>query len=490
MVSVFLVALLLGTLLSAIFFILIHRQTTKNLDARNSALTALRRLDEIMMASLGLEDVAQKVTDAIAFELKFEIGVLALVDERHGILRRVAMSRTPVGLKTHEYLPIPYTQISISLNQKDNLMIQVLTDGQRRITHRLYDVLRPVLNEATSDKIQSQIGIKNSLVYPVSAKGKRIGIMIISFAKEEKQLSDYQLEMIDKLVDAMGIALDNARVYQKLRDTTQQLAQANQKLRELDQLKDDFVSVASHELRTPMTAIRSYVWMALHRSDIPLSQKLERYLYRTLVSTERLINLVNDMLNVSRIEAGSIEINPKPFNILELVGEVIEEVQIKADEKQLHLSLLQHPVPLVFGDPDKIHEVLLNLIGNALKFTFPGGSITVDFFTDGKVVEIAVKDNGAGMVKEDLSRLFKKFGRLDNSYVATATSGGTGLGLYISKNLVELMRGKIWARSEGLNKGSTFIFSLPVASKQIVSQAEKFHIRPIGEAKELEPVAI
>ncbi len=481
----------LGAFLSFLVFKIFQHQTTRDLETRNNALTALRKLDEIMMASLGFEDVAQKVTDAIAFELKFEIGVLALIDQTNKVLRRVAMSRTPVGLETHKFLPMPYTHIGIPLTEKDNILIQTLDDGRMRIVHDLHLLFTPVLDQVTTEKIQKTIGIKTSLVYPVLAKGKKIGVMVFSVKREEKAISPYEFDMIQKLIDAMGIALDNARIYQQLREITSKLEQANQKLEQLDKLKDDFVSVASHELRTPMTAIRSYTWMALHRSDIPLSQKLQRYLYRTFISTERLINLVNDMLNLSRIEAGKIEIIPRGFDLIALVKDVIEEVKPKADEKRLQILLLDDKIPPVFADSDKVHQILLNLVGNALKFTYPGGIITISFFTEGQMVETSVKDNGSGISKEDLGKLFKKFSRLDNSYVSLSTSGGTGLGLFISKNLIELMRGKIWATSEGTDKGATFTFSLPIASRDILLEAEKYHVKPKdGDAKALEPVSI
>jgi len=125
-----------------------------------------------------------------------------------------------------------------------------------------------------------------------------------------------------------------------------------------------------------------------------------------------------------------------------------------------------------------------------MKFTPVGGVILVRFFTDGKVLETSIQDNGVGISKDDLSRLFQKFSRLDNSYVAAATSGGTGLGLYISKNLVSLMRGKIWASSQGTGKGASFTFSLPVANKEVLDQAAKYAHKVTGEAKQLEPVAI
>lgn len=248
-------------------------------------------------------------------------------------------------------------------------------------------------------------------------------------------------------------------------EITNKLEEANKKLKEVDHLKDDFVSITSHELRTPMTAIRSYAWMVLNKSDIPLSEKVKKYLIRILLSAERLINLINDMLNISRIEGGKIEINPESLDIIKLVQDIADEAYYsKGVEKNIWISVLEQALPQVLADPEKLREVMLNIVGNAVKFTPEGGNITISFFTDGKFVETSVKDTGPGIAKDDIGRLFKKFGRLDNTYTALATSGGTGLGLYISKSLIELMHGAIWATSEGLGKGTTFIISLPVAT--------------------------
>lgn len=332
--------------------------------------------------------------------------------------------------------------------------------------------------------------IHSLLVLPIQHLGKLSGVLVLASSQMPEKISLEEIEfgqMITRLIDLSFRLQDTESSLIKI---TQQVYEVNAKLQQLDKLKDDFVSMASHELRTPMTAIRSYVWMALHRSDIPLSQKLERYLYRTLVSTERLINLVNDMLNVSRIEAGRIEIKPVAFDILALVKDVVEEVKTKADEKRLQLLVMEHKLPLVFADPDKVHQVLLNLIGNSLKFSFPGGNLSIDFFMDKGMIETSVKDSGAGIAKEDLTKLFHKFSRLDNSYTAVSTSGGTGLGLYISKSLVLLMHGSITVVSDGLSKGATFSFSLPVATEENLKHQSEFTVKATGEVKELEPVAI
>lgn len=280
-----------------------------------------------------------------------------------------------------------------------------------------------------------------------------------ALVKKEKELNDFYKEVNE-------ISLQKAQLSKNLIESNEEFKKANLRLQELNLLKEDFVSIASHELRTPMTAIRSYAWMALHKSDIPLSDKLKKYLVRVLISTERLINLVNDLLDVSRIEVGKIEISPEPVDLILLTKDVIDEVYYsKSTDKNIQLTVLEKPIPKVFADPEKLREVMLNIVGNAVKFTPSGGTVKIEYFTDGQTVETTIKDTGIGFTKDDLSRLFQKFGKLDNSYVSISSSAGTGLGLYISRNLIELMHGKIWASSPGLGRGSSFTFSLPVISK-------------------------
>lgn len=341
-----------------------------------------------------------------------------------------------------------------------------------------------------------------SLIKTLKVKNDTVGILLLGEKESGEIYSDQDLQVLEILAPEMAVAIQNSQGYDKIKKfnvvlsqevkkATADLQNANNSLKVVDKLKDDFVSIASHELRTPMTAIRSYAWMALHRSDVPLSKNLEKYIARILISTERLINLVNDMLNLSRIESGKIEINPEPVDLLSLVKDIIDEVYYsKSEEKKIHFIVMEKQTPKAFADPEKLRQVFLNLVGNSMKFTPDGGKIIFDFFTDGRTVEISVTDTGVGISKEDMIKLFHKFSRLDNSYTAAATSGGTGLGLYISKNLIELMHGKIWAKSEGSGKGSVFTVSLPVASADVLKHAEEYTIRPIGEVKQLEPAAI
>ena len=491
------IALLTIIVLMAIFtvgtiFWLFTIKKISQLSIQNKLLSALQELDRILLEETitEIDVLAKMIVNLAKNKLGYFYISIAMIDQKAQGVKRIAISDTPGLDEVFKFIPISFNRQIVPFSEKENLIIRSINERKGFRSNRLYDIQRGIFEPEISDKIQKINRIKAVYVHPLISGKKAFGAISYGSAVASEKLTEFDFTVMQEFASEVARSLDHVLLYQNLKITSQKLAEANQKLKELDQLKDEFVSIASHELRTPMTAIRSYSWMALYKSDIPLSAKLKKYLYRTLVSTERLINLVSDMLNVSRIEAGRIEIAPKPFDIQKLVTEVMDEVVVKANEKSLHLEVKQDNIPEVFADSDKVHQVLLNLVGNALKFTPSGGTISVEFFTDGRMVETSVKDSGVGISKDDLSQLFKKFGRLDSSYVAISTSGGTGLGLYISKSLIELMHGRIRAASEGEGTGSTFTFSLPVATQEVLSQQDMYSIKPKGEAKVLEPVAI
>lgn len=333
--------------------------------------------------------------------------------------------------------------------------------------------------------------IQSLIILPIQHCAQISGVLVLASSKKADQVNREEIEFGEMITRLIDLAFRLQDTESSLIKITQQVYEMNAKLHQLDKLKDDFVSVASHELRTPMTAIRSYSWMALHRSDVPLSEKVEKYLVRVLISAERLINLVNDLLNISRIESGKIEIKPEPLDLLSVSRDVADEVYYsKSTQKNIQIIVLEQLLPKVFADPDKLRQVFLNIMGNAVKFSPNGGKITIGFFTDGKVVETYIKDEGPGILKEDLSKLFQKFNRLESTYIAAATTGGSGLGLYISKSLINMMKGRIWVNSEGVGKGTTFFFSLPIVTPEVLSHSDEFTIQPEGEIKQLEPAAI
>jgi signal transduction histidine kinase len=361
------------------------------------------------------------------------------------------------------------------MSAKDNLLIKVLEEKKEYSTHYWPDLFTPVLSSDEALRNQQASGIKTSMLFPVIVNEKAIGVLIFSMVKDPEEVSQDERDLIKGFTDVVGLAVKNARLYSDLETTSEQLKTANERLKELDMLKDEFVSVASHELRTPMTAIKSYLWMALAGKGGNLTDKQKYYLDRAYNSTDRLIKLVNDMLNVSRIEAGRVSLEVKKVDMNQLVEDIIFEVKPRADE--LGLKVIEQKVPdlpAVIADSDKIKEVLINLIGNSLKFTPVGGSITITFEQKDGMVITHVTDTGKGVDKDDQEKLFQKFGLLKGSYTTNQqVSQGTGLGLYICKSIMKLHKGDIWAFSEGRDKGSVFSFSLKVYDDAVAAEITK-----------------
>ena len=246
------------------------------------------------------------------------------------------------------------------------------------------------------------------------------------------------------------------------------------KERELDKMKDEFVSVASHELRTPMTAIKGLISMIFEGDYGPLNPDLKDPLNDIAISTERLIQLVNDMLDVSRIEAGRLKFILGDYPIASLVEEITSLMMPLAKEKGIVIEV-NLPPEKVFTDPNKIKQILNNLIGNSLKFT-DKGKILVSCKLVGELLNVSVDDTGAGISKEDQRKLFNKFSQI--SSIQTGKPKGTGLGLYISREFARKMGGDLWIERSEPQMGSTFTFSLPLTgtdlSKRVVESLKPY----------------
>ena len=439
-------------------------QATESIKERDKAFKATSVLNSIVLETLDFERASQLIANAIPQFLGYETGVLALIDEPKGMLKRVAISETTGGRAALESLEIPFESIDIGLTEVENYCIRALRQHKPLYTTSLYDVLRPVVTKENSDKVQKMMGTVTTLIFPIySEVDKPLGTFIVSLDKEYELITEYEHQTIRNFVDGIRIALRNAALFTSLEKTKEKLETANVTLKQLDRLKDDFVSVASHELRTPMTAIKSYVWMILNNQVGQVEPKQREYLQRTYSSTNRLINLVNEMLNISRIESGRMDVIIAKTDPVKLVEEVFTEVEPRARELGITLAIERRALPEVMADADKIKEVLINLIGNSLKFTPRGGTITVNFDVSETMVTTRVNDDGAGIDLGEQESLFQKFGFVGTSYKVNKTDAkGSGLGLYISKSIIDMHKGAMTAFSEGTGKGATFSFSLKI----------------------------
>lgn len=236
-----------------------------------------------------------------------------------------------------------------------------------------------------------------------------------------------------------------------------------QKEREMEAVKSDFISIVSHELRTPLTAIKGFMSMLLQRNFGDLNEKQEHYLGKVYSTNQRMIGLVEDLLDVSYIESGKIKLKVTPIAVEPIISEVVTELSTKGFERQIMIKVnRKHRLPLVLADEVRLRQILVNLIDNAIKYSLPKSEVVIDFKVQGGELITSVRDQGVGITANQVERLFQKFGRIYNPMSMQA--GGTGLGLYIVKNLVESHGGNIWVTTR-VGKGSKFSFSLPIAKQ-------------------------
>lgn len=256
------------------------------------------------------------------------------------------------------------------------------------------------------------------------------------------------------------IAVIMDKVDQKRKDAEKRLQAYAMSLEQLDRLKDEFVSMASHELRTPMTAIKGLVSMIFEGDYGKMPENLKSPLTDVSTSTDRMINLVNDLLDLARIEAGRVKFVLGDARIDTLVTHPVSFLQPLTKQKGIVLKSKDIPHVLVQADPDKVQQILNNILGNAIKFT-DAGSIIVSGKQKNELVQLYITDTGVGITKEDQAKLFGKFQQVSSQ--KAGRPAGTGLGLYISRELARKMGGDLWIEKSETGVGTTFGYSIPLA---------------------------
>jgi signal transduction histidine kinase/ActR/RegA family two-component response regulator len=244
------------------------------------------------------------------------------------------------------------------------------------------------------------------------------------------------------------------------------LAQINEELRRLDELKSEFLAMVSHELRTPLTAIVGYSRLLMRQVHGPLTPKQLEQQEAILRSAQRLTDLISDLLDVSRLEAGRVELQPRPTRLRQIADQVIAVASAAAHGKQIRVqNEIPGELPHVNADPTRLQQILVNLVGNAVKFTASGGVVRITAGVAGSQVWVTVHDTGVGISGDELARIWDPFYQVESPL--RRRHGGSGLGLTIVRRLVELHGGVVRAESEGLNRGSRFTFTLPLGAGEV-----------------------
>jgi signal transduction histidine kinase len=432
------------------------RRVTGKLEARESelgeALEQQAATSEILRVIASAPTDIQPVLDAVVES------TARLFDATDGLIARLDGNILIPGVAKYGSMPVPEAR-PLSYGTPVG---RAIIDKE---TIHVHDLKAEVETEFPHSKTRQAIsGVRTLLTTPLLPKGRVFGAIVIR-RKEVRPFSDKQIELLTTFADQAVIAIENVGLFQEIQEKSRQLETANERVQELDRLKSDFVSNVSHELRTPLTAIKGAVDLLLREVPGRLNESQTHYLTRVKSNTQHLAGLINDLLDLAKIEEGKVELKGVRISVGGLVHEVMETVRPMAVEKPVMLEVkVPEPSVLVWADRDKVTQVLINLIGNAIKFTPPQGRVTVSASRDGtEWAQVSVNDSGPGISADECQKIFQKFYQVAES--GAPKPKGTGLGLAISKALVELHGGKIWVESEE-GRGSTFSFTLPVSGSQ------------------------
>ena len=294
-------------------------------------------------------------------------------------------------------------------------------------------------------------GLASQLVLPLRTRRETIGAIVIAASDPDRVMTDVNLPLAELLAERAALAIENARLYTEQVD-------ARRKVEDLSRLKDEFLSIASHELRTPVTSIKGYTQLAkmlIREGDLGTS---EEYLEIALDQIDRMSRLILELLDVSRIETGRLEIRREPIRWPEFVRRVVQRHHTAVSDRRFHLSVPDGGGD-VKGDRDRLEQVLGNLLENAVKYSPEGSDVTVTVEESADHILTTVADRGIGIPADELVLVFERFHR--GRQVSSTNYGGLGLGLYITKQIVERHGGTIWVESrEG--QGTRFYFTLPI----------------------------
>ena len=412
-------------------------------------------LSEKLRSTLEAEKIYEYIFDTLsnAFHVK-AFGVLTL-DEKN----RLYIIRYNQGFKTGSQTDFLGDEKLDKMFVEQNKII--ITEEVRRL-----DMFEK------NQTVDLLLKLKVEILAPLNVKDKIIGLIALGAKESGDMYNDEDLKVLEVVGAQTAIAMENALLYKETKDfsiklekevekATRDLRKANAQLKKLDAAKSEFISIASHQLRTPLTVIKGYISMMLEGNFGGLTKPESESLEKVFESNERLIQLVENLLNISRIESGRLQFNYQQVDMNNMVASVKEELAANAKKKGLILQYKApaKPVPTIKLDDEKIRQVVMNLMDNGIKYT-KQGSVTVKLEQKENKIQFCVTDSGMGIRPEDMGNLFKKFSR--GSGTSLIHTEGTGLGLYVARMMIEAHHGRIWAESGGEGKGSKFCFELPI----------------------------
>jgi signal transduction histidine kinase len=436
-----------------------------SLETKVQEFTILHQIAQTGTEMLALEQVLNNALEKVLRLMAIESGAILLANEQRGEVSAIA--RGGVSSRFLEKLKKLPTSNSITGRMILSGMPVVIEDTSK------YPQL--------SDSLLMEEGLKSIAAFPLRSSGRIIGTLIIA-SRSLHSFNSAEIHLLNTIGEGLGPALKNAELYEALREKNRQLDEQNHELRskqrkllektreveQASQLKSEFLANMSHELRTPLNVIIGFSELMLDQVPGPVNKKQQRCLEDVLNSGRHLLGLIDQVLDLSKIESGRTELKLAKVALPEVIESLKNTMLpiLKPRRQSLRIRIGEN-LPAVSADKAKLRQVFFNLLSNSSRFTPEGGKIEIQAVKNGTHCRVSVTDNGIGIKKEDQKRIFEPFCQLDNTPTRGGSSG-TGLGLVVVKQIVEKHGGRVWVESQ-YEEGSRFSFTLPLYSKEVNS---------------------
>lgn len=427
----------------------------EDLDKKITGLYALQRLSRVISTTLEENQIFKSIEHEGFEGLGFEKTLAFLWNDKE----KIFLPRLIIGYSQEEVKSIkPF------IDSHQDLYFNLI-ENEKSLSS-----ISMAKDTATKEKINHTFRVSSFVISPILPKEGNKGFLFVGTDNPETLLTEGDEELTTILANQLGQALENARLFEKtwltqqdlekkVEERTRELTHLLEEVKKISKRKTDFVSSVSHELRTPLTSIKGYASILLTGKLGNLPAEVRERLDKINRHSDELVHMVNDLLDISRMESGKATMHPEPLDLKNIVEKVSDLLSVQLKEKYLDLSVdIAVNANTVFADLNQIERVFINIIGNAIKFTPEKGKITIISRKIDKEVQIDITDTGYGIPQETLTAIFEEFYRVDNPINQQVK--GTGLGLALVKHIIEAHKGKIWAKSK-VGEGSTFSFTLP-----------------------------
>jgi signal transduction histidine kinase/DNA-binding response OmpR family regulator len=434
---------------------------TARLEADEAALqrkvgetATLYEVAQKISAQVDLAPTLQLIVDSARDLLEADVSLLALRQgETDEFVTRATSGKVPEAVG------------SLHVRAGEGLIGRVAQSGQPIIVEDYPKELRnsPFRQLVEDARLHSQVAV------PLRARGSVTGVLLVTSATVSR-FGEADRQLLSALADHASVAIENARLFEQVRrhaeeleerveTRTRELQEANRRLQEASRHKSEFLANMSHELRTPLNAIIGFTRLVMRRTKEVLPEKQYENLEKILISSDHLLQLINGILDLSKIEAGRMEVRPTAVDLHQLVHSCLRTVEPLVKSERLRLVVdLPDELPVLLTDEEKLTQILINLLSNAIKFT-EAGTVTISSRCRGDTISIAVSDTGIGIAQDALELIFEEFRQIDSS--STRRYGGTGLGLSITRHFARLLQGEVGVQST-VGVGSTFTVTIPI----------------------------